>query len=98
MYRTSFNVTRLLRVRCCKGMLLLAFHASDPNRAVVKRRAAVRRAGVGADQRVDAEAAFECGVGPDRLHDDDAPLQAVESFGMQRDRAARIADFDTLAG
>jgi hypothetical protein len=53
----------------------------------VKRRAAIRRAGISADERIDADAAFECGVGPDRFDNDNAALQAIEC-GIQRDRAA----------
>ena len=68
-----------------------------PHRAVVKRRATVRRAGIGTNEAVDADAAFESGIGPDRFEDDDAALYAVECFRMHDYGVACIAELYAIA-
>ena len=58
----------------------------------MKHRSSIRRAGIGPDQGVDAYAAFECRIRPDRFEDDDAALYAVECFGMNDDGVACVAE------
>ena len=66
--------------------LIGASGRAHPDRVVVEAAAAVGIAGLGADQRVDADAFLEGGVGPDALDDDDAALHAGEGPRSARRR------------
>ena len=69
-----------------------------PHLIVVKRRAAERRDGVGAGQRIDAAAVGVSRIGPDRFRDQHAAAHAVEQFGVEAHFAAPIAERDHVAG
>ena len=70
---------------------------AQPHRGVVEHRAAMRQAGIGAGQQVDADAFLEGRVRPDALDDDDALLQPVEGAGVDDDAALVVADADAVA-
>ena len=66
-----------------------ALRPPDPDRGVVEHGAAVGVAGLGAGQRVDADAALEVLVRPDPLDDDHAALLARRAAGRGRRPAPR---------
>src|ERR1700729_3692183 len=65
---------------------------AQPYRGIVKYRATHRRSWIITGQRVDADAAFECGIRPYTLRHQDAGLQTVEQVRMKHDFAARVAE------
>src|SRR6266851_7584343 len=69
----------------------------QPDRGVVKHRAAARQSGIGAGQEIDADPLLKGVVWPQPLDDDDATLHPVERAGVDDDTALRIADADALA-
>src|SRR5712691_2092725 len=69
----------------------------QPDRSVVKHRAAAGQAGIRAGQQIDADPFLEGVVRPQPLDDDDAALHPARGASMDDDAALLIADADPVA-
>src|SRR6266478_6924978 len=71
---------------------------ADPDRGVVEDGAPVGVAGLGAGERVDADAPHEVAIRPDPFDDHDTPLLARAGLRVRDHLAALVAEHDRGTG